>query len=71
MYCDAVLRIEPASDTMRLMRPAATLVLVEHYMGEAFVLTTDDQCPNGIEAAARAWAEGTGAAYAHPAGDAA
>lgn len=62
-HADPVLTVEPASDTMRLLRPAARLALVERYLGESFVLTTDDQCINGIEAAARAWAEATGAAY--------
>jgi hypothetical protein len=58
-----VLTIEPVSDTMRLLRPSATLALVEHYAGESFVCTTDDQCENGIEIAAERWAEATGAAY--------
>jgi len=60
---DAVLTIEPASDTLRTLRPSAKVALVETYLGESMVLTTDDQCPFGIEAAARAYAEATGAAW--------
>jgi hypothetical protein len=60
---DAVLTIEPATDEIRAAHPAATRVLVEHYQGRAYPLSTDDECPFGIEKAARAWAEATGAAY--------
>jgi len=60
---DAVLTIEPVSDTMRMLRPDARFALVETYMGESFTITTDDQCSNGIELAACAWAEATGAAF--------
>jgi hypothetical protein len=60
---DAVLTIEPVPDTMRMLRPDAKFALVETYMGESFTVTTDDQCPFGIEKAAVAWAEATGAAY--------
>ena len=60
---DAVLTIEPVSDTMRMLRPAARFALVEHYMGRSFTVTTDDQCPNGTGLAACRWAEATGAAY--------
>jgi hypothetical protein len=60
---DAVLTIEPVSDTMKLLRPDARFALVETYMGESFTVTTDDQCSNGIGLAACIWAEATGAAY--------
>ena len=60
---EAVLTIEPASDADRASHPLATLALVEHYLGQAQVLTTDDQCPNGIRAAACAWAQSTNAVF--------
>lgn len=52
---DAVITIEPGTDG----RPA----VVEHYRGETSVIAREADCPFGLEAAARAWAEATGAAY--------
>lgn len=60
----AVLTIEPAGEEVRAIRPAATLALVQHCQGKDEILTTDDQCPSGLDSAARTWAEVTGAAYA-------
>ncbi len=60
---EAVLTIEPATDEVRASHPDAEHVLIEHYQGRDYVISTDDECPFGIEAAARAWAEATGAAY--------
>jgi hypothetical protein len=62
-HADAVLIIEPVTVDVLAAHPAATRMLVEHYLGHAHIVTTDDQCPRGIEAAARAWAETTDAAY--------
>lgn len=59
----AVLTIEPVSGDVREAHPAATEMLVEHYQGRDLILSADDQCRFGIERAARAWAEATGAAY--------
>jgi hypothetical protein len=62
-YAAAVLTIEPVTQDILAAHPAARRMLVEHYQGTAHVVSTDDQCPRGIEAAARAWAETTDAAY--------
>lgn len=58
-----VLTVEPATEAMRLDRPAARFALVERYLGEVRVVTTDDQCPNGIGAAAAAYAAACETAY--------
>jgi len=60
---DAVLTIQPASDEVRKRHPGASQVLVEHYQGQSFIVSTDLDCPFGIDHAAPAWAEATGAAY--------
>jgi hypothetical protein len=62
-YATAVLTIEPVSQDILAAHPAARRMLVEHCPGTAHVVSTDDQCPRGIEAAARAWAAATDAAY--------
>lgn len=64
-----VLSIEPVTEAMRRshnLAPEARLVLVEVHEGRSFVVSADTDCPFGIEAAARAWAEATGAAYGGP-----
>jgi hypothetical protein len=63
LFADAVLTIAPVTADVGAAHPAATWMLVEHYAGTAHVVTTDDQCLNGIDAAARAWAVSTDAAY--------
>lgn len=52
---DAVIAIEPVNGHQ---------AVVEHYMNETHVICTEDDCPFGVERAARAWAAATGAAYA-------
>lgn len=62
-----VIAIVPVTTDLRAAHqlPAdASAAVVELYQGEVHVCCTDLDAVNGTEAAARAWAEGTGAAYA-------
>lgn len=52
---DAVITIES--------QPDGRLAVVERYQGTTSVIATEADCQFGLEAAAKAWAEATGAAY--------
>ena len=63
---EPVLTVEPVNDCIRAyfrLAPDARLALFEHYQGRSEVVCTDNECAFGINAAARAWAEATGAAW--------
>jgi hypothetical protein len=64
--CEPVISIVPVDEDFRALHhlsPDAALAVVESYEGSQHVCCTDADCPFGVEAAARAWAEATGAAY--------
>ena len=63
---DAVVTIEPVTDAMRsqfALPPEARQAVVGHWDDADYLLTTDAECENGIEAAALAIAESADAAY--------
>jgi hypothetical protein len=63
---EPVLTVEPVNDEIRAyfrLSPDARLALFEHHQGHSEVVCTDNECAFGINAAARAWAEATGAAW--------
>lgn len=62
----AVITVEAVTPALRLrhgLSPDARLAVVERYQGTEHVCCTDCEARQGVEAAARAWAEATGAAY--------
>jgi hypothetical protein len=64
---DPVITIVPVTASFARyhgLSPDARLAVVEVYQGKTSVCCTDCDTPQGVEAAARAWAEATGAAYA-------
>lgn len=64
---EAVITIRPVTDALRAehgLPAGAVLAVTEDYEGTRHVCCTNMDCPFGVEAAARAWAEATGAAYA-------
>lgn len=63
---DAVITVEPITDDMRAqfaLPPEATLAIVGHWDDGRYLLSTDNECENGIEAAAAAHAAAAHAAY--------
>lgn len=62
-----VIEVWPVTEGLREVHhlpAAASAAVVELYQGTVHVCCTDLEAINGTERAARAWAEGTGAAYA-------
>lgn len=63
---EPVIFIVPVTEDFRAehgISPDARLAVVETYEGDVHVCCTDADAKQGVVAAARAWAEGTGAAY--------
>lgn len=66
MNAVAVITVEPVTEALRarhgLPAPAREAV-IERYQGTEHVCCTDIEAIRGTDAAARAWAEATGAVY--------
>ena len=63
---EAVITVEPVTDDMRAqfsLPPEATRAIVGHWDGGLYLLSTDDECANGIEVAAAMHAALIDAAY--------